>query len=353
MISLLISGTVAFVITIFVTPIAIRELRKRSLGQFIQEEVPMHSHKKGTPTMGGVVMWVAVTVGYVVAHFRFWSFSDGWTPSIISFSVEGWLVIMAFLGMGVIGFLDDYAKFAQKRNLGLSKRWKFLGQVVIASLFVLGTNVAGVSTKIFVTRSIGADLGPLVYGLFVLFMLLAMANAVNFTDGLDGLVAGSGSMVFGAYVLIAFWQFRNPDYYGISSALDLGMVAAAIVGALAGFLWWNAAPAKIIMGDSGSQALGGALAGLALLTQTHFLVVILGGLYVMEAASVVLQIFTFRTFGKRIFLMAPIHHHFEIKGWPETVVTVRFWILSGMAVAIGVGLFYAEFLAVTDRALAP
>ena len=353
MISLVIGGAVSFVITILVTPIAIRELRRRSLGQFIQEEVEMHSHKKGTPTMGGIVMWIAVLVGYVVSHVRIWPLTSGWKPAVLDFSVEGWLVIMAFLGMGFIGFLDDYAKVAKKRNLGLSKRWKFLGQVLIAGIFVIGTNAAGVSTTISVTRTVGVDLGPWVYGLFVLFLLTAMANAVNFTDGVDGLVAGSGSLVFGAYVLIAFWQFRNPEFYEISGALELGIVAAAIAGALAGFLWWNAAPAKIMMGDSGSQALGGALASLALLTQTHFLVVVIGGLYVTEAVSVVLQIFTFRIWGKRIFRMAPIHHHFELKGWPETVVIIRFWILSGMAVAVGVGLFYADFLSASGLGLAP
>ena len=184
-------------------------------------------------------------------------------------------------------------------------------------------------------------------------MLTAAANAVNLTDGLDGLVAGSGSLVFGAYVLVAFWQFRNFDFYQVEGALDLGVFSAAIVGALLGFLWWNTAPAGIFMGDVGSQALGGGLAALALLTNTHLLLVLLGGLYVMVTVSVILQVFSFRVFGRRVFRMAPIHHHFELKGWPETVVIVRFWILAGISVAIGVGIFYGDFLAAGDGGILP
>jgi phospho-N-acetylmuramoyl-pentapeptide-transferase len=180
-------------------------------------------------------------------------------------------------------------------------------------------------------------------------MLTAAANAVNLTDGLDGLVAGSASLVVGAYVLIAFWQFRNISVYfiDINGALDLARFAAAVAGAALGFLWWNAAPAKIFMGDTGSQAFGGALAALALLTNTQLLLVLLGGLYVVETLSVIGQVFTFRVFGRRILRMAPIHHHFELKGWPETTVIIRFWILTGIAVALGVGVFYADFLTAT------
>jgi phospho-N-acetylmuramoyl-pentapeptide-transferase len=196
-------------------------------------------------------------------------------------------------------------------------------------------------------------LGPWLYGLLVLFMLTAAANAVNLTDGLDGLAAGSGGLVFGAFVLIAFWQSRNPIFYGVEGATDLAIVAAAIVGAALGFLWWNAAPAHIFMGDVGSQALGGALAALALLTNTHLLLIVLGGLYVMITVSVILQVFTFRVWGRRIFLMAPIHHHFELKGWPETTIIIRFWIMAGLGVAVGVGVFYADFLRATNGGVLP
>lgn len=293
-------------------------------------------------------MLVAVVAGYLGAHFQFFTFGDGFGISVEPFAAEGWLAVLGFLGMGAIGFFDDFVKYARKQNKGLSKRWKFFGQLAVAGLFAWGAVAAGVSTELTITRVPLVDLGPWFYALLVLLMLTAAANAVNLTDGLDGLVAGSGSLVFGAYVLVAFWQFRNPATYQVEGALDLGMFAAAVVGAVLGFLWWNAAPAKIIMGDTGSQALGGALASLALLTNTHLLLILLGGLYVMVTVSVILQVFSFRLFGKRIFRMAPIHHHFELKGWPETTVIIRFWILAGIMVAIGVGVFYADFLVATE-----
>lgn len=353
MISLLISSAVAFVVCILLTPLAMYVLRARNIGQFIQEEVAGHSHKRGTPTMGGVVMWVAVTAGYVVAHYRLFTFDEGFGFSTQPFAAQGMLALFGFLGMGFIGFLDDFAKFARKQNQGLSKRWKFLGQIAIAALFAWGASAAGVASEIVFTREAAIEVHPWVYALFVLLLLSAVANAVNLTDGLDGLVAGSGALVFGAYVLIAFWQFRNADLYGVEGALDLGVFAAALVGAILGFLWWNAAPAEIFMGDAGSQALGGGLASLALLTQTHLLLAIIGGLYVTITMSVILQVFSFRVFGKRIFKMAPLHHHFELKGWPETRVIVRFWIISGIFVAIGVGLFYADFLIATEGGISP
>lgn len=351
MISLLIAAATSLTITILGTPLAIRVLRDNNIGQFIQEELEGHAHKRGTPTMGGVVMLIGVTVGYVAGHFRFFSFGEGFGFFSQRFAAEGWLALFGFLGMGAIGFFDDFVKYARKENKGLSKRWKFLGQLVVAGVFAWGAVAAGVSTELSVARGTGIELGPWLYAVLVLLMLTAAANAVNLTDGLDGLVAGSGSLVFGAYVLVAFWQFRNPSTYMVEGALSLGMFGAAVVGAVLGFLWWNAAPAKIIMGDTGSQALGGALAALALLTNTHLLLILLGGLYVMVTVSVILQVFSFRVFGKRIFRMAPIHHHFELKGWPETTVIIRFWILAGILVAVGVGVFYADFLAVTEGGL--
>jgi phospho-N-acetylmuramoyl-pentapeptide-transferase len=351
-ISLLISASVAFVTSILLTPLAIRRLRSRNIGQFIQEEVEGHFHKRGTPTMGGIVINGAVLAGFVLAHYRLFDFGEGAGFSTRPFTHQGWLAVFAFVGMGVIGFADDYVKYARRENQGLSKRWKFLGQLGVAALFAWGAVGAGVSTKLSITReSVGLELGPWAYGLLVLLMLTAAANAVNLTDGLDGLVAGSASLVFGAYVLVAFWQFRNFDFYAVEGALDLGVFAAGIVGALLGFLWWNTAPAQIFMGDTGSQALGGGLAALALLTNTPLLLIVLGGLYVVVTASVILQVFSFRVFGRRIFRMAPLHHHFELKGWPETIVIVRFWILAGIAVAVGVGIFYGDFLAASEGVL--
>ena len=349
MISLLLAGAIAFGVTIFLTPVAMKVLRANNIGQFIQEEVEGHSHKRGTPTMGGVVIWVGVGAGYILSHYRL--FTDGTLLATRPFAWQGWLALGAFLGMGLIGFLDDFIKYAQRRNLGLSKRWKFLGQLIVAGGFAWGAVAVGVDTELSLTRGLGIELGPWLFAALVLFLLTAAANAVNLTDGLDGLVAGSGSLVFGAYVLIAFWQFRNFDLYGVSGALDLGVFAAAIVGAALGFLWWNAAPAKIFMGDAGSQALGGGLAAMALLTNTHLLLVVLGGLYVVVTLSVIIQVFSFRVFGRRVFRMAPIHHHFELKGWAETTVIVRFWILAGIMVAIGVGIFYADWAVATEGVL--
>ncbi|HSM01919.1 MAG TPA: phospho-N-acetylmuramoyl-pentapeptide-transferase [Acidimicrobiia bacterium] len=342
MIVMLASAAVAFIVTILLTPVAIKFFRAREIGQFIQDEVA-HDHKKGTPTMGGLVMILAVVAGWLVAHVDARTPEGEWSLSWREFQIPGLLVLVAFLGMGLIGFLDDLSKVTRARNLGLNKRWKFLGQVSIAGLFAWGAINYGVATQLAFTRPFGVDLGWL-YVIWVLLMLTAAANAVNFTDGLDGLASGSSALVFGAFVIISFWQFRHPEFYEIVGTLELAMLAAGLTGAALGFLWWNAAPAKVIMGDTGSQALGGAMAAMALLTNTHLLLVVLGGLYVMETMSVILQVFSFRVFGKRIFRMAPVHHHFELKGWPETMIIVRFWILAALFVALGLGLFYGDFI---------
>lgn len=290
---LLVAASIAFLFTIFVTPLAIRYLRARSIGQFIQEDVQGHLHKRGTPTMGGLVVIVGALLGYAAAHLKLFTLGAGFTLEIHSFAPEGMLAVLAFVGMGFIGFLDDFVKYARKHNQGLSKRWKFLGQLVVAIAFAWAAIEIGVSTELSFVRPLGFDLGPLLYFLLVLLMLTATANAVNLTDGLDGLVAGSAALVFGAYVLIAFWQFRNIADYVTSAAgaLDLARFGAAVVGAALGFLWWNAAPAKIFMGDTGSQAFGGALAAFALLTSTQLLLLVLGGLYVIETLSVIGQVF--------------------------------------------------------------
>jgi phospho-N-acetylmuramoyl-pentapeptide-transferase len=342
MIAMLLSASAAFFVTIVLTPIAIRFFRAEGIGQFIQDEVD-HAHKQGTPTMGGLVMILAVTLGWLAGHL------DARTPegdislNFKPFLTPGLLVLLAFVGMGLIGFLDDLAKVTKARNLGLKKRWKFAGQLAIAALFAWGAIGHSASTELAFTRPLGIDLGWF-YAVLVLVMLTATSNAVNITDGLDGLASGSAALVFGAFVIISFWQFRHPEFYAVVGSLEIAVLSAALVGATLGFLWWNAAPAKIIMGDTGSQALGGAMAALALLTNTHLLLVVLGGLYVLETVSVILQVISFRGFKRRIFRMAPLHHHFELKGWPETTVIVRFWILAALFVALGLGLFYGDFI---------
>ncbi|HEX7100309.1 MAG TPA: phospho-N-acetylmuramoyl-pentapeptide-transferase [Acidimicrobiia bacterium] len=349
MISLLIGAAVSLLVSIFGTPYAIRLLRRRQIGQFIQDDIQrQHAHKQGTPTMGGVVFVLACLIGYVMAHVRVWTPSTGFSFQLVPFGAGGLLAGMALVGMAIVGFVDDYIKFTNRRSLGLSKGAKFAAQLVIAILFAAGASAADVVTEVSFVRPLGIDLGAFFF-IWVLIMLTGAANGVNLADGMDGLASGSGALVVGAYTIIAFWQFRNAAPTGIYQAVDpleLATLSAAMFAALLGFLWWNAPPARIFMGDVGSQAIGGLLAALALLTNTHLLLVIVGGIFVAETLSVMLQVASFRLTGKRIFRMAPIHFHFDLKGWPETTVVIRFWILTALGVALGLGLFYGDFLAV-------
>lgn len=343
MIEMLVAAAVAFGVTVVAMPFAIRILRARNVGQFIQSDVEGHMHKQGTPTMGGIVIIVGVAIAYVIAHVDLRDSAGGLDPRFKDFEVRGLLIMLAFVGMGVIGFVDDYSKVARARNLGLNKRWKFLGQLTIASLFAWGALASdGISTKLSFTRPFGVELGW-VYVIVVLVILTGTANGMNLADGLDGLAAGSSALVFGAYVIISFWKFRNTDFYG-SMSLEPAILAAAITAAALGFLWWNAAPAQVFMGDTGSNALGGGLAAIALTTDTHLLLAIVGGLYVWETVSVIIQVIGFRWKRIRVFRMAPIHHHYELKGWPETTVIIRFWIITAIAIALGLGVFYSDFL---------
>jgi phospho-N-acetylmuramoyl-pentapeptide-transferase len=343
MMAMFAAAVVAFGVTVVLTPIAVHVLRGRQMGQYIQDEVTGHHHKGGTPTMGGIVMILAVLGGWLVAHIDARDAAGNWDLRLRDFEMAGLLVMLAFVGMGAIGLIDDLMKVRRARNLGLKKRWKFLGQIAVAGLFFWGATAMDVTTELSFTRPLGFDLGW-AYPILVLLMLTGAANAVNLADGLDGLASGSAAQVFFAFVIIAFWQFRHPEFYGPNAGLELAMAAAALGAACLGFLWWNAAPARIFMGDVGSQALGGAMAALALLTNTQLLLVVLGGLYVMETVSVIIQVFSFRVFGRRVFRMAPIHHHFELLDWPETTVIVRFWIIAILSAAIGLGLFYGDFI---------
>ncbi|HLF60341.1 MAG TPA: phospho-N-acetylmuramoyl-pentapeptide-transferase [Acidimicrobiia bacterium] len=343
MISLLIAAAVGLVVSILGTPYAIRYFRRREIGQFIQEEiVGMHGHKQGTPTMGGVVFVSAAIIGYVLSHVRLMG-PTGFGLEFQRMRPGGLLAVFALTGMAVVGLLDDWTKFSNKRSLGLSKTAKFGGQLAIAALFAWGASMAGVVTEISFVRPLGIELGPF-FVIWVLIMLTGAANGVNLADGMDGLAGGSSALVVASYTVIAFWQFRNPLVYESVNPLELAIISAAMFGAILGFLWWNAPPAKIIMGDVGSQAIGGLLAALALLSSTNLLLVILGAIFVAETISVILQVASFRIFGKRIFRMSPLHYHFDLGGWPETTVVIRFWILTGMGVALGLGFFYGDFL---------
>jgi phospho-N-acetylmuramoyl-pentapeptide-transferase len=340
-ISIMLAGLVGLGVSLLGTPLAIRFFRQRGWGQLIREEGPKaHYEKRGTPTMGGLVILVGALAGYLLGHFG----SEGWMPLRDS-GVLAMGTIITFAGLG---FADDFIKIRMSRSLGLQKRAKFLGQLLIAAVFGwLAVNVVGVGTDVSFFRSTALDLG-IVFFVWVFLMIAASSNGVNLTDGLDGLAVGSSAQVLAAFVVVAFWQFRHQVFYDIaktgSDPFDVAILAAALFGACAGFLWWNTAPAKIFMGDTGSLMLGGAMAVLAILLNTQLLLIIMGGLYVVETLSVIAQVAVFRRTGKRIFLMAPIHHHFELAGWPEFTVIVRFWVLSGLSVAFGLGLFYADFL---------
>jgi len=342
--SILIAAAVGLFTTLLGTPVAIRLFRQWGIGQHIREDGPRgHLEKMGTPTMGGVVILFGMTLAYLAGRIR--------TP----FTTAGLSAMGVALGLGLVGALDDLLKIRYQRSLGLNKTTKFVGQAVVGVVFaIVVVRLSHVSTDITFIRDTGISLGIFFY-LWVFVMIAAASNGVNLTDGLDGLASGSALLVLAAYVLISFWEARHscfitprPDacyHIRFIPALDVAIVAAGAMGAVAGFLWWNAAPAKIFMGDTGALALGGLMAALAVLTETQLLLLVLGGLYALVTTSVIIQVAAFRLFRKRVFRMAPIHHHFELAGWPEFTVIVRFWILAGLAVAFGLGLFYADFLA--------
>jgi len=338
MLSLMESGGVGFLVALLLTPLWIRFLRERQLGQQIREDGPAtHLAKAGTPTMGGVIIVIAAVLGYAMGH----------VGTAITFTRAGILAVGVVIASGVLGFLDDYIAIRNARNLGLNKRGKFAGQMFIAAVFaILGVTWVHTSTNLSFTRVSlpGWNLTVVGWALLAIFVIVATSNAVNLTDGLDGLAAGSATFCFGVLSIIGYWQFRHFAIYQLHAALDLGLVAVGLVGACLGFLWWNAAPARIYMGDTGSLAIGTGLGALCLLMNLDLLLVILGGLFVAETASVILQIFSFRLFGRRLFRMAPFHHHFELRGWPETTVIIRLWILAGLLAMLGLGLFYGDFL---------
>jgi phospho-N-acetylmuramoyl-pentapeptide-transferase len=345
--------------TLFLTPIFIWLFRKWNWGQFIRDDGPESHHtKRGTPTMGGLVIILASVTGYFSGKLL-----NGETPSISAL-----LVILAMVGLGLVGFIDDFIKTQKQRSLGLGGWAKIAGQALVALVFAAfafgSPNAQGVtpaSTKVSVVRDTSFDLmmfgtvvGSVLVVLWIFLLVSATSNGVNIADGLDGLAIGASIMAIGAYAVIGFWQFNQlcgtaienlTRCYEVRDPLDLAVIAAAITGAGIGFLWWNTSPAQIIMGDTGAMGLGGALAALAILSRTEILLVLIGGLFVIVTGSVILQRAYFKiTKGKRIFLMSPLHHHFELKGWAEITVVVRFWIIAGLSVLAGIGLFYLEWI---------
>ncbi|AUH43510.1 phospho-N-acetylmuramoyl-pentapeptide-transferase [Streptomyces sp. CMB-StM0423] len=351
---ILFSGALGLFLSLLGTPLLIKLLARRGYGQYIRDDGPQaHHSKRGTPSMGGIAFILATIIAYAITKVV-----TGSSPTY-----SGLLVLFLMAGLGLVGFLDDYIKIIKQRSLGLRAKAKMLGQFIVGIAFaVLSLNfedareLTPASTKLSFTQDFGWSIGPVLFVIWALFMILAMSNGVNLTDGLDGLATGASVMVFGAYVFIGVWQYQescinadtltNPAAcYDVRDPLDLAVVAAALMGACFGFLWWNTSPAKIFMGDTGSLALGGALAGLAIASRTELLLAILGGLFVLITLSVVIQVGSFRMTGKRVFRMAPLQHHFELKGWSEVLVVVRFWIIQGMCVIVGLGIFYAGWAA--------
>ena len=344
------AAALGFLFTMFGTPLAIRLLVRRGYGQFIRDDGPSAHHtKRGTPTMGGAVIIVATLIAYFGSHLL----------TSHHFTASGILVLALMTGLGFVGFLDDWLKVSRQRSLGLRARTKIAGQSLVAVGFaVLGlrlpdeNGLTPVSLNFSVVRDTAIALPVIVVIVWVFLMIAATSNGVNLTDGLDGLATGTSVMTFAAYILIGVWEFGQgcsvnpgPKCYDVRDPLDIAIVSAALMGACFGFLWWNASPAKIFMGDTGSLALGGALAGLEITSRTQGLLALLGGHFVIITLSVILQVGYFKlTRGKRIFRMAPLQHHFELIGWGEVTIVIRFWIIAGLCVASGLGLFYGAWV---------
>jgi phospho-N-acetylmuramoyl-pentapeptide-transferase len=356
--AILLAGGLSLLFTIFGTRVAIRIFAAKGYGQLIRDDGPTTHHtKRGTPTMGGLVIVLSTLLAYFLAKLI--------TGSDVSVSVL--LLLFLYVGLGTVGFLDDFIKIYKQRNLGLRSKAKFIGQTAVAVVFgwlalwrvdpfANSEGETPAEHGISFTRNIPTFAIPtILIVVFIVLLIAGFSNAVNLTDGLDGLAAGTSGMVFGAYMLVNIWQNNQscqfhpgPACYDVRDPLDLAVVSAAITGACFGFLWYNASPAQIFMGDTGSLALGGAVAGMAVLTRTELLMLLIGGLFVLQTASVILQVGYFKlTKGKRLFRMAPLHHHFELLGWEEITVVVRFWLIAAGFVAAGLGIFYAEWVAGT------
>ncbi len=366
--AILLGGGLALLFSLLGTRAAIPLFTQLGYGQEIRDDGPTSHHtKRGTPTMGGVVIIASAVLGYFLAELI----------TQTEPSASALLLLFLFVGMGMVGFLDDFIKISKQRSLGLRSKAKMVGQTVIALVFGWlalshmledGRHVSPASHDLSFIRDLDFALPPVVAIALIWVMITGTSNAVNLTDGLDGLATGACAMVFGAYMLVNIWQNNQncatrpgPACYEVRDPLDLALVAAAITGACFGFLWWNAPPAQIFMGDTGSLSLGGALAGFAIMTRTEFLLVILGGLFLVITLSVMLQVGFFKLSrrsgvvrkvfrvgpGHRVFRMAPLQHHFELLGWDQVTIVIRFWIITGLCVAAGLGIFYAAWVAVT------
>ena len=348
---ILIAGAFALVFALFGTKVLIRILAGKGYGQIIRDDGPSSHHtKRGTPTMGGIIFILAAVFGYLIAHLITGN----------SVTASALLVMGLVVSLGFIGFLDDWLKVSRQNSRGLPGRYKLLGQAVVAAVFgymglqfVDSDSLAPISQYLSGVRETSIYLGSGLAIVWIVIMVMSASNGVNLADGLDGLATGASIMTFLAFVLIGVWEFGQScainaaaGCYAVRDPLDLAVLAAAFAGGCTGFLWWNTAPAKIFMGDTGSLALGGAIAGLAATLRVELLLIPLGGLFVIITLSVLIQTIYFKiSGGKRVFKMAPLHHHFELVGWEQITIVIRFWIIAGLSVAIGLGLFYAQWVA--------
>lgn len=347
------AGAIAAIFSLIGTPALIKFLRSRGYAQAIRESsddilYPEHGSKRGTPSMGGLAIVGSVIGGYVLTHLI------AWQPP----SVSGLLALWLMVGLGLVGVADDYLKIFKQRSTGIRARTKLLGQAIVALTFgVLAVRFPDDSGALPATQAISwvrDTVWVLPLGVFLLwiwFLVTGITNGVNLTDGLDGLATGAAVMTFAAYTVVSVWQYGQncafglfPRCYTVRDPLDLAIFAAACAGACFGFLWWNTSPARIFMGDTGSLALGGAISGLAIMTRTELLLALFGGLFVVITLSVIAQVGSFKLTGRRVLRMAPLHHHFEMLGWPEVLIVVRFWIIQGLCVGGAMALFYAEWV---------
>jgi phospho-N-acetylmuramoyl-pentapeptide-transferase len=330
LVRVLVAALVAMIVSLVVGPKFIEFLRRNEFGQHIREEGPAgHAVKQGTPVMGGLLTLATATLGFL---------------ALSVYTVPALTVLFVTLACGAIGFTDDFIKLTHRRSLGLSGRWK----LILLGLITVGVAFAArhqhLPTSVYVPALGDLDLS---YGWYVLlfFVIAGTANGVNLTDGLDGLAAGTtiiAIFTFTAMNVIA-WIRSGPPNHRFDTKLDLAIIGAALIGGAIGFLWYNAFPAEVFMGDTGAMALGGALGAFAIMTQTISLLLLIGGIFLIEALSVIIQVFTFKYLGRRVFLMTPIHHHFEMKAWSETKIMVRFWIVTGILCAAGFALYYRYF----------
>ncbi|CAB4680331.1 MAG: phospho-N-acetylmuramoyl-pentapeptide-transferase [Actinobacteria bacterium] len=344
------AGALSILLSFIFTPALIRILSRRGVGQMIRDDGPKTHHvKRGTPTMGGIVLILSTLAAYFGSHLI----------TGVGITASALLVLGLIIGLGLIGFLDDWLKISRKQSLGLTVKQKLSGQAIVAAAFAyagLGfqdeTGLAPISQYFSGVRDTSIKLGIGLVIVWIIFLVLGSSNGVNLTDGLDGLASGAAIMTFLSFIMIGVWEFGQScaiadvaQCYNVRDPLDIAVLAAALAGSCAGFLWWNAAPAKIFMGDVGSLALGGAISGIAIVLRVEALLAALGGLFVLITLSVIIQTGYFKlSGGKRVFKMAPLQHHFELLGWGEVTIVIRFWILAGMSVAAGLGLFYGQWV---------